>query len=37
MHGRIELEAPSRDRSGGDAAEADLVVGAVLVPGARAP
>ncbi len=37
MHGRIELEAPSRDRLETTLAEADLVVGAVLVPGARAP
>jgi alanine dehydrogenase len=37
MHGRIELEAPSRDRLEATLSEADLVVGAVLVPGARAP
>ena len=37
LHGRIELEAPSRDRLETTLAEADLVVGAVLVPGARAP
>jgi alanine dehydrogenase len=37
MHGRIELEVPSRDRLEATLAEADLVVGAVLVPGARAP
>jgi alanine dehydrogenase len=37
LHGRIELEVPSRDRLEATLAEADLVVGAVLVPGARAP
>jgi alanine dehydrogenase len=37
MHGRIELEVPSRDRLEATLAKADLVVGAVLVPGARAP
>ncbi len=37
MHGRIELEVPSRDRLEATLSNADLVVGAVLVPGARAP
>jgi alanine dehydrogenase len=37
MHGRIELETPSRDRLEATLSDADLVVGAVLVPGARAP
>jgi alanine dehydrogenase len=37
MAGRIELEAAARDRVAGAVEEADVVIGAVLVPGARAP
>jgi alanine dehydrogenase len=37
LHGRIELEVPSRDRLEATLSDADLVVGAVLIPGARAP
>jgi alanine dehydrogenase len=37
LHGRIELEAANADRVGEAVAEADVVVGAVLVAGAKAP